>query len=133
MEAAEVHAGNFDRFEPVIRDRLHWGANFTSDEIATLRRSHSAFRKRMNDLFGAHDLILLPCASVERLAIGEAHSQTRNRLLRYRAPFSLAGVPTVVIPCVHGGVQLAASRDCDESLLQLAAEVGAYRKATAAA
>jgi aspartyl-tRNA(Asn)/glutamyl-tRNA(Gln) amidotransferase subunit A len=130
-EAAQVHAGNFDRFEPAIRDRLRWGAGMTSDEITALRRRHSAFRVRMDELFSTHDLILLPSASVTRLAVGVDHSQTRSRLLRYRAPFSLAGVPTVVIPCKHGGIQLAAARGCDESLLQLAAQLGAHRKLAA--
>jgi Asp-tRNA(Asn)/Glu-tRNA(Gln) amidotransferase A subunit family amidase len=130
-EAAQVHAGNFDRFEPAIRDRLRWGASITSDEIAVLRRRHSAFRTRMDELFATHDLVLLPCASVSRLAVGEDHSHTRSRLLRYRAPFSLAGVPTVAIPCARGGVQMAAARDCDESLLQLVAQLGAHRKAAA--
>lgn len=128
-EAAQVHAGNFDHFEPVIRERLRWGASLTSGEIAALRRSHSAFRIRMDELFATHDLILLPCASVTRLAVGVDHSQTRSRLLRYRTPFSLAGVPTVVIPCAHGGMQLAAARGRDESLLQFAAQIGAQRKA----
>ena len=67
-----------------------------------------------------------------RLVVGADHSQTRSRLLRYRAPFSLAGVPTVAIPCAHGGMQMAAARGCDESLLQLAAQLGAHRKAAAA-
>jgi Asp-tRNA(Asn)/Glu-tRNA(Gln) amidotransferase A subunit family amidase len=130
-EAAQIHAGNFDHFEPVIRERLRWGASLTTDEIAILRHRHSVFRTRMDELFTTNDLILLPCASVTRLAIGVDHSQTRSRLLRYRAPFSLAGVPTVVIPCTHGGVQLAAARGRDESLLQFAAEIGAQRKAAA--
>ena len=130
-EAAQVHAGNFDHFEPVIRDRLRWGASLTSDEIASLRRRHSAFRIRMEEIFATHDLILLPSASVTRLAVGVDHSQTRSRLLRYRAPFSLAGVPTVVIPCAHGGMQLAAARGRDESLLQFAAQIGAQRKTAA--
>jgi aspartyl-tRNA(Asn)/glutamyl-tRNA(Gln) amidotransferase subunit A len=130
-EASQVHAGNFDHFEPVIRERLRWGAGLGSDEVATLRRRHSDFRIRMDELFARYDLVLLPCASVARLAVGVDHSQTRSRLLRYRAPFSLAGVPTVVIPCTHGGMQLAAARGCDESLLQLAAQIGALTKAAA--
>jgi Asp-tRNA(Asn)/Glu-tRNA(Gln) amidotransferase A subunit family amidase len=133
FEAAQIHAGNFDHFEPAIRDRLQWGAGITSSEFAELRLRHSSFRARMDQLFAAHDLIVLPCASVARLAVGVDHSQTRSRVLRYRAPFSLAGVPTVAIPCAHGGMQLAAARDCDESLLQLAAQLGAHRKAVGAA
>jgi aspartyl-tRNA(Asn)/glutamyl-tRNA(Gln) amidotransferase subunit A len=131
-EAAQVHTGNFDRFEPAIRDRLRWGASMNSEEVAALRRRHSAFSTRMNDLFATHELILLPSASVSRLAVGEDHSQTRSRLLRYRTPFSLAGVPTVAIPCEHGGMQLAAARGWDELLLRLAAQLGAQRKAAAA-
>jgi aspartyl-tRNA(Asn)/glutamyl-tRNA(Gln) amidotransferase subunit A len=83
----------------------------------------------MDELFAAHQLVLLPSAPVSRLAAGADHSQTRSRLLRYTSPFSLAGVPAVAIPCVHGGIQLAAARDCDEPLLALAAQIGARRNA----
>ena len=126
-EAAKIHAGNFDHFEPAIRDRLKWGASLTPDEILSLRRRHADFRARMDELFLAHELILLPCAPVARLDAGADHSQTRSRLLRYTAPFSLAGVPVVAIPCSRGGMQLAAARGCDESLLALAAQLGANR------
>jgi aspartyl-tRNA(Asn)/glutamyl-tRNA(Gln) amidotransferase subunit A len=128
-ESAQLHAGNFDQFEPAIRDRLKWGASLTSYEIAALRRRHADFRARMDNLFATHELILLPCAPVARLEAGADHSQTRPRLLRYTTPFSLAGVPTIAIPCAHGGMQLAAARDCDEALLQHAAQIGAHRKA----
>jgi Asp-tRNA(Asn)/Glu-tRNA(Gln) amidotransferase A subunit family amidase len=82
----------------------------------------------MDELLAAHQLILLPAIPVARLATGADQSQTRSRLLRYTAPFSLAGVPTVAIPCAPGGMQLAAARDDDESLLALAAQIGADRK-----
>ncbi len=132
-EAARLHAGNFDRFEPAIRDRLKWGASIAANEIAALRRRHSTFRARMDDLFAAHELVLLPCVPVARLAAGADHSQTRSRLLRYTAPFSLAGMPAIVIPCAHGGMQLAAARGSDEPLLELAAQFGAHTKAAAPA
>jgi len=128
-EAARIHAGNFDHFEPAIRDRLRWGASLTPDEVAALRQRHAEFRARMDELFAAHELILLPCAPVARLEAGADHSQTRRRLLRYTAPFSLAGTPTIAIPCPHGGMQLAAARGCDGPLLQLAAQLGTHRKA----
>jgi aspartyl-tRNA(Asn)/glutamyl-tRNA(Gln) amidotransferase subunit A len=128
-EAAEIHAGNFNRFESAIRDRLKWGANLAPAEIYVLRKRHADFRARMDKLFAEHELILLPCAPVARLEAGADHSQTRPRLLRYTAPFSLAGVLTVAIPCASGGMQLAAARGCDEPLLGLAAQIGAHRKA----
>jgi Asp-tRNA(Asn)/Glu-tRNA(Gln) amidotransferase A subunit family amidase len=46
------------------------------------------------------------------------------RLLRYTAPFSVAGVPVVTVPGAAGGVQMAAARNCDEALLGLAARLG---------
>jgi Asp-tRNA(Asn)/Glu-tRNA(Gln) amidotransferase A subunit family amidase len=133
-EAARLHAGNFERSdflpqEPSIPDRIKWGASHTPDEISALRKRHADFRARMDDLFAAHELVLMPSTPVARLAAGADHSQTRSRLLRYTSPFSLAGVPAIAIPCAHGGMQLAAAREADESLLQLAAQIGAHRNA----
>jgi Asp-tRNA(Asn)/Glu-tRNA(Gln) amidotransferase A subunit family amidase len=81
----------------------------------------------MDEVFSDNTLVLLPCAPIACLPAGADHSQTRVRLLRFTAPFSLAGVPTIAIPCAQGGMQLAAARGNDESLLQLAAELGAHR------
>ncbi len=128
-EAARVHAGHFGQIEPAIRERLEWGARITPDELAALRRRHADFNARMDELFAAHQLLLMPATPVARLAAGADHGQTRTRLLRYTTPFSLAGVPCVAIPCAAGGVQLAAPRASDESLLALAAQLGARRKA----
>jgi Asp-tRNA(Asn)/Glu-tRNA(Gln) amidotransferase A subunit family amidase len=132
-EAARLHAGNFGRAdflekEPAIRDRLKWGASLTASEISALRQRHITFRAHMDELFAADQLILLPAIPVARLAAGADHNKTRSRLLRYTAPFSLAGVPTVAIPCASGGMQLAAARDTDESLLAFAAQIGACLK-----
>jgi Asp-tRNA(Asn)/Glu-tRNA(Gln) amidotransferase A subunit family amidase len=128
-EAAALHRGNFAAFEPAIRERLEWGAGITPGQIAKLRLQHEGFRERMNILFEEFELILLPAAPVARLDPSEDHSDTRRRLLRYTAPFSLAGVPAVTIPCKAGGMQLAAWREQDEGLLRLAALLGAKRKA----
>jgi aspartyl-tRNA(Asn)/glutamyl-tRNA(Gln) amidotransferase subunit A len=122
-EAARIHAGHFDRFEPSIRERLEWGARIGDREIAALRERHRIFRERMDALLATHELILLPATPVARLAAGADHSKTRVRLLRYTTPFSLAGVPVVTIPCVAGGMQLAAGWGCDEALLTLAARL----------
>jgi Asp-tRNA(Asn)/Glu-tRNA(Gln) amidotransferase A subunit family amidase len=132
-EAAELHRGNFDHFEDAIRSRLEWGAGIAPREIADLRARHEKFRRRMDDLFEQHELILLPAAPVAKLDAGADHSNTRRRLLRYTAPFSMAGAPAVTIPCEPGGVQIAAARESDESLLQFVAVLAARRKAIAQA
>lgn len=124
-EATRIHAGHFDRFESSIRERLEWGARISEDEIAALRVRHAEFRERMDALLAVHELILLPAAPVARLTAGADHSKTRMRLLRYTAPFSLAGVPVVTIPCASGGMQVAAARGCDEALLQFVARFAA--------
>lgn len=128
-ESARIHAGHYEQIQPEIRVRLERGARTASGDLSALRCRHEEFRARMDSLFAEHDLILLPAAPVARLAAGADHSQTRARMLRYTMPFSLAGVPAVIIPCDQGGMQLAAAREHDESLLDLAAQLGALRKA----
>jgi Asp-tRNA(Asn)/Glu-tRNA(Gln) amidotransferase A subunit family amidase len=78
--------------------------------------------------FEEFEVILLPAVPVARLDHSADHTNTRKRILRYTAPFSLAGVPAVTIPCSAGGMQLAAARDQDEGLLRLAALIGAKRR-----
>jgi aspartyl-tRNA(Asn)/glutamyl-tRNA(Gln) amidotransferase subunit A len=128
-EAARLHAGHFDLIQPDIRERLEWGARVTDAEIAAFRQRHAAFNTRIDELFAEHQLLLMPCAPVARLTAGADHSKTRPRLLRYTTPFSLAGVPAVAVPCSLGGMQVAAARGNDEALLELAARMGAQRKA----
>ena len=130
-EAAGLHAGYFHRIEPAIRERLEWGASLSPGEIANLRKRHAGFRARMDELFARYELILLPAAPVACLQAGADHSHTRKRLLRYTTPFSLAGAPAVTIPCSAGGMQMAAAREADEPLLQIAALIGARRKLSA--
>ena len=127
-EAARIHAGHFEKFQPAIRERLEWGARITENEISALRERHAAFNADMDALFAEHALLLMPATPVLQLATGADHSKTRTRLLRYTTPFSLAGVPVVTIPCGGSGMQLAAARNSDEALLALAAQLGAQRK-----
>jgi len=132
FEAARIHAENFDHIEPSIRQRLEWGASIGAAEIATLRQRHQAFRARMDALLAEHELLLLPAAPIARLDAGADHTYARPRILRYTTPLSLSGMPVVTIPCDAGGMQLAAARDSDEALLQLAAQLGERRKSPAA-
>lgn len=130
-EAARIHEGHFAAFEPSIRERLEWGARINDIELRLLRERHDQFRSKMDVLFANHELLLLPASPDAELRKGADHSQTRARLLRYTTPFSLAGVPVVTIPGNAGGFQLAAARDRDESLLELAGKIGARRNLTA--
>jgi aspartyl-tRNA(Asn)/glutamyl-tRNA(Gln) amidotransferase subunit A len=128
-EAAALHRGNFAFIQPAIRERLEWGAGISSDELIALRARHAEFRARMDMHFEEFEVILLPATPVARLDASADHTNTRKRILRYTAPFSLAGVPAVTIPCSAGGLQMAAARNQDEGLLRLAALIGAKRRA----
>ena len=129
-ESARIHAGHYEKTPPAIRERLEWGARISDTELATFRARHAEFRSRLDGLLHEYELLVLPGSPVERLSIGADNRQARVRILRYTTPFSLGGVPVVTIPCAVGGMQLAAARENDESLLALAAAIGAKRKRT---
>ncbi len=130
---APKNTPDFSVFEPAIAQRLAWGESITPAEIAALRQRHAAFRTRMDDIFAQHDLLMLPCAPFRQLRAHADHTQTRPKLLRYTAPISLSGTPTVTIP--HSatadskfrgaGMQLTAPRGHDAALLAYAATLSA--------
>jgi Asp-tRNA(Asn)/Glu-tRNA(Gln) amidotransferase A subunit family amidase len=126
-EASRIHAGHFDQFPPAIRERLEWGARIRDSEINLLRQRHADFLNRIDGQLAMHQLLLMPATPVARLAAGADHGRTRAQILRYTTPFSLAGVPVITIPCAAGGIQLAASRGNDKTLLEIAAQLGVRR------
>jgi Asp-tRNA(Asn)/Glu-tRNA(Gln) amidotransferase A subunit family amidase len=123
-EAAAVHRGYFEHFEPTIRDRLAWGESLSAATIEDLRKRHVAFRGLMDRLLEQHDFLMLPCAPMTTLAEGADHSETRLKILRYTTPISLAGAPAVTLAAKGGGVQLVAGRGSDARLLAFAASLG---------
>lgn len=128
-EAARIHAGHYDKFPKSIRERLEWGAKIRDAELALMREFHAEFRAHLDALHQEHQLLLMPASPISRLNVGEDNSQARTRILRYTTPFSLGGNPAVTIPCHVGGMQLAAAREQDENLLELAADLGKLRSA----
>jgi len=123
-EAAAVHRGYFEHFEPTIRDRLAWGASLSDATIEDLRKRHVVFRGLMDQLLQQHDFLMLPCAPMSTLPVGADHSATRLKILRYTTPVSLAGTPAVTLAAKGGGVQLVAARGSDARLLAFAASLG---------
>jgi Asp-tRNA(Asn)/Glu-tRNA(Gln) amidotransferase A subunit family amidase len=129
-EAASVHAGHFDAFEPAIAARLKWGAAFRDAEIAGFRERLVRFRASMQELFARLDLLVVPCAPVNRLVAAEDQSQARTAILRYTTPFSLSGssvlsLPGEILGAPFGtGVQVAAAPGRDGVLLEFAACLG---------
>jgi Asp-tRNA(Asn)/Glu-tRNA(Gln) amidotransferase A subunit family amidase len=128
-EAAALHTGHFDQFEPAIAQRLHWGAAFTPADLQDFRRRLDIFRTHSAHFFRQFDLLMLPAAPVNKLFADQDQSDTRQRILRYTTPFSLAGVPVLTLPgeligAPFGtGIQLAAAPGKDAALLAFAAQL----------
>jgi aspartyl-tRNA(Asn)/glutamyl-tRNA(Gln) amidotransferase subunit A len=129
-EAAALHRGHYDQFEPAITQRLNWGASLTDDDLAPLRQRLVEFRGTMGALLERFDFLVLPAAPVSRLFAGQDHSAVRARILRYTAPFSLASLPAISLPgeiigAPFGtGVQIAAAPGSDGALLAFVAALG---------
>jgi aspartyl-tRNA(Asn)/glutamyl-tRNA(Gln) amidotransferase subunit A len=122
-EAATLHRDNFQHFEPAVAERLAWGASFSGDDLATLRRRLADIRAQTAELFQRFDYLLIPCAPMSALLAGADHSATRACILRYTAPASLCGLPTVVLPGEYGGLQLIGPLGSDAELLALSASL----------
>lgn len=131
-EAARLHAGHYEEFEPAIADRLRWGASLDAAAVHGLRQRHASFCGQMQALLANFDLLALPASPVALLAAGADHTQTRQRLLRYTTPISLAGLPAVTLPARagidSGGVQVAAAQGQDATLLAWSARIGRARR-----
>jgi Asp-tRNA(Asn)/Glu-tRNA(Gln) amidotransferase A subunit family amidase len=123
-EASALHQGNFEHFERPIAERLAWGASLSPSVVEDLRERHVAFRRKIDRLLEQHDFLILPCAPMSALQVGVDHSATRQKILRYTTPASLAGTPVVTLAASGGGVQLVAARGSDAKLLAFAAMLG---------
>jgi len=130
-EAAALHRGFYEHFEPAIAERLAWGASIGAEELGVLRTRLRLFRVRMSELFERFDFLLTPCAPVSRLVAGEDQSGARKRILRYTTPMSLGGNPVVTLPgeqigsALGTGMQLVGEVGRDAELLAFAAGLGA--------
>jgi aspartyl-tRNA(Asn)/glutamyl-tRNA(Gln) amidotransferase subunit A len=123
-EAAKIHAGHFHEFDPGIAARLAWGASIPEEQIRELRLRHAGFRSNVERLFDPFDFLLAPVTPVSRLTAGADNSEARSLILRHTTPASLAGLPVVVLPSPHCGVQLMAAHHDDRRLLAFAASLG---------
>jgi Asp-tRNA(Asn)/Glu-tRNA(Gln) amidotransferase A subunit family amidase len=125
-EAAVIHRGYFQHFEPVIAQRLAWGAAFSPSQLEAFRQRLEQFRSKMSALFERFDFLIAPATPINKLYAGRDHAESRKSLLRYTTPASLSGLPAIILPGEHigapfgTGVQLLAAPMHDASLLAFA-------------
>lgn len=89
-----------DWFGEDIRRRLEDGAKTTSTEYILARRTQAEVRKRCEQFFESHDLLLIPTTPIAAPTIeGNDAVEQAGRLTRFTAPFNLAGLPALSVPC----------------------------------
>jgi len=119
--------------EDVLR-RLQEGAKTTSTEYALARRTQTEVRKRCELFFESTDFLIVPSTPIAAPAIeGNDAVEQATRLTRFTAPFNLAGLPAISIPCgftkagLPIGMQIIAKPWFDAKVLNAAY---AYEQAT---
>ena len=89
-----------DWFGEDIRRRLEDGAKTTSTEYSLARRTQAEVRKRCEQFFESHDFLILPTTPIPAPTIeGNDAVEQAGRLTRFTAPFNLAGLPALSVPC----------------------------------
>ncbi len=85
--------------EDVLR-RLRTGAAYTSAEYSLARRTQVEAKRRMKNFFEDYDLLILPSTAVTAPPIAGPDAVEQAKLLtRFTAPFNLAGLPAISVPC----------------------------------
>jgi Asp-tRNA(Asn)/Glu-tRNA(Gln) amidotransferase A subunit family amidase len=125
-EAAVIHRGHFQHFEPAIAERLASGSSTTAPELAGFYGRLEQFRSQISSLFERCDFLIAPSTPISKLPVGHDHTESRKAILRYTTPASLCGLPAITLPGEHiaapfgTGVQLLAAPMQDASLLAFA-------------
>jgi len=89
-----------DWFGADVRQRLEAGAALTSSEYSLARRTQVEGRRRFEQFFDEFDILLLPTTPIPAPPIeGTEAVEAARRLTRFTAPFNLAGLPALSIPC----------------------------------
>lgn len=103
-DGATVHRDRLrehpERFGEDVRRRLEDGAKTTSTEYVLARRTQTEVKKRCEQFFESHEFLIMPTTPIAAPTIdGHDAVEQAGRLTRFTAPFNLAGLPALSVPC----------------------------------
>ncbi|HEU5300489.1 MAG TPA: amidase, partial [bacterium] len=133
VEASRYHAGTLatrlqDYGEP-LQARLLAGLGIPGPQYVQARRARHRIIERFAGLFRTVDLVALPTMSAEAPTLEAAMTGSWAGLrarIRSLAPFNLAGLPAITVPCGRTasglpiGLQLVGARGADWTVLRAA-------------
>ena len=103
-DGAAVHRDrlreNPEMFGDDIRRRLEDGARTTSTEYILARRIQTEVKRKLEFFFESYDFLLTPSTPIAAPTVdGHDAVEQAGRLTRFTAPFNLAGLPAISVPC----------------------------------
>jgi aspartyl-tRNA(Asn)/glutamyl-tRNA(Gln) amidotransferase subunit A len=92
---------NPESFGADVRQRLEAGRDLSSSVYVLARRQQAEVRRRCEQFFHHFDALLLPTTPIAALPIEDIQNSASQApaLTRFTAPFNLAGIPALSLPC----------------------------------